>query len=429
MIDLKLPDADGLTLLQQLKKFQPRCKAIIMTGYSTIKTAVEAIKFGASDYIEKPFDDIDLLEKQIDSLLEDNDKTAHETIKSIAHEIGFITGKSEKMEQLLKTAYKVAQKNVNVLIEGETGTGKEVLSRFIHHASPRSQESFIGVNCGAIPESLLESELFGHEKGAFTGATQQRKGLFSIASQGTLFLDEIAEASRSIQVKLLRVLETREFMPVGSDKIFRTNTRLIAATNEDLQEAVKNKKFREDLYYRLNVVHLTIPPLRERKEDIPYLIEHLLQRFPNSNITFSDDALAYLQRYDWPGNIRELANFVTRVVALTDSNQAVITPGDLPISYFAISSHPNIGRTISKKSEESELESYLHRWTNQVLTVFNQKEEISLEEILDQVKDLEAYVGKAFIMKTLKDVEGNRKEAAKRLQITMRKLRYLLNEK
>lgn len=400
-----------------------------MTGYSTIKTAVEAIKFGASDYIEKPFDDIDLLEKQIDSLLEDNDKTAHETIKSIAHEIGFITGKSEKMEQLLKTAYKVAQKNVNVLIEGETGTGKEVLSRFIHHASPRSQESFIGVNCGAIPESLLESELFGHEKGAFTGATQQRKGLFSIASQGTLFLDEIAEASRSIQVKLLRVLETREFMPVGSDKIFRTNTRLIAATNEDLQEAVKNKKFREDLYYRLNVVHLTIPPLRDRKEDIPYLIEHLLQRFPNSNITFSDDALAYLQRYDWPGNIRELANFVTRVVALTDSNQAVITPGDLPMSYFAISSHPNIGRTISKKSEESELESYLHRWTNHVLTVFNQKEEISLEEILDQVKDLEAYVGKAFIMKTLKDVEGNRKEAAKRLQITMRKLRYLLNEK
>lgn len=429
MIDLKLPDADGLTLLQQLKKFQPRCKAIIMTGYSTIKTAVEAIKFGASDYIEKPFDDIDLLEKQIDSLLDDNDRTAHETIKNIAHEIGFITGKSEKMEQLLKTAYKVAQKNVNVLIEGETGTGKEVLSRFIHHASPRSQESFIGVNCGAIPESLLESELFGHEKGAFTGATQQRKGLFSIASQGTLFLDEIAEASRSIQVKLLRVLETREFMPVGSDKIFRTNTRLIAATNEDLQEAVKNKKFREDLYYRLNVVHLTIPPLRERKEDIPYLIEHLLQRFPNSNITFSEDALAYLQRYDWPGNIRELANFVTRVVALTDSNQAVITPSDLPISYFTISSHPNIGRTISKKSEESELESYLHSWTNQVLTVFNQIEKISLEEILDQVKDLETYVGKAFIMKTLKDVEGNRKEAAKRLQITMRKLRYLLNEK
>lgn len=151
------------------------------------------------------------------------------------------------------------------------------------------------------------------------------------------------------------MLETREFMPVGSDKIFRTNTRLIAATNEDLQEAVKNKKFREDLYYRLNVVHLTIPPLRERKEDIPYLIEHLLQRFPNSNITFSDDALAYLQRYDWPGNIRELANFVTRVVALTDSNQAVITPGDLPISYFAISSHPNIGRTISKKVKKANL--------------------------------------------------------------------------
>jgi two-component system NtrC family response regulator len=431
MIDLKLPDADGLSLLQHLKKLQPRCKAIIMTGYSTIKTAVDAIKLGASDYIEKPFDDIDLLEKQVDHLLVSNGTSTHQHIKNLASEVGLIFGQNETMNQLLQTAYKVAKKNVNVLIEGETGTGKEVLSRFIHQASQRSHESFIGVNCGAISESLLESELFGHEKGAFTGATQQRKGLFEISSKGTLFLDEIAEASHTIQVKLLRVLETREFMRVGSESILRTNTRLIAATNENLQEAVQQKKFREDLFYRLNVVHLKIPPLRGRKEDIPLLIDHCLQRYPNIDISFSENAMEVLQNYDWPGNIRELSNFITRIVTLTDSNRTIITADDLPLSNLVTrSSNPvKTMEQINSDKQECLLESYLQKWINEILTVFKQKEGISLEKVLAQVKQLESQVGKAFILQTLKEAHGNRKEAAKRLQITMRKLRYLLNEK
>jgi two-component system NtrC family response regulator len=431
MIDLKLPDADGLSLLQHLKKCQPRCKAIIMTGYSTIKTAVDAIKLGASDYIEKPFDDIDLLEKQVDHLLVANGSSTCENIKNIAGKVGLIFGRNEAMNQLLATAYKVAAKNVNVLIEGETGTGKEVLSRFIHQASGRSHESFIGVNCGAISESLLESELFGHEKGAFTGATQHRKGLFEIASKGTLFLDEIAEASPSIQVKLLRVLETREFMRVGSESILRTNTRLVAATNENLQEAVQQKKFREDLYYRLNVVHLKIPPLRERREDIPLLVDYCLQKHPNIDISFSEQAMEVLQNYDWPGNIRELSNFITRIVTLTDSARSVITAEDLSLpNQFRISSAPEkTMKQVHSVTKENHLESYLQKWVNEIINVFSQKEGISLEEVLGQVKHLESQIGKAFILQTLKEAHGNRKEAAKRLQITLRKLRYLLNEK
>ncbi|MCM3161524.1 sigma-54 dependent transcriptional regulator [Metabacillus litoralis] len=424
MIDLKLPDANGLTLLQNLKQVQPACKVMIMTGYSTIKTAVDAIKLGASDYIEKPFDDIDLLEKQVEKLLESTCFTNQHHIEKIARESGLIVGNSRTMNQLIQTAAKVAGKPVNILIEGETGTGKEVLSRFLHQASDRHQESFIGVNCGALSENLLESELFGHEKGSFTGATQPRKGLFEIASNGTLFLDEIAEASYAIQVKLLRVLETREFMRVGSESMLRTNTRLIAATNEDLKEAVKQKKFREDLFYRLNVVHLIIPPLRERKEDIPLLVQHLLQR-TGTSLSFSNSAIDLLQSYDWPGNIRELSNFVTRAVMLADPNATIIQADDLPIN------HQTKSQVITSKADkqESNLESYLKTWLTETLTTFEQKDEVKLDEVLAQVKELESQVGKSFIMRTLKDTHGNRKEAAKRLQITMRKLRYLLNEK
>lgn len=432
MIDLKLPDSDGLTLLRELKKTQPGCKAVIMTGYSTINTAVEAIKLGACDYIEKPFDDIDLLEKEIDQLFSTTLSSSTQKIHYLANKVGLVIGLNDGLNQLIQTAYKVATKNVNVLIEGETGTGKEVLARFIHEASPRNEEAFIGVNCGAISESLLESELFGHEKGAFTGALQQRKGLFEIASKGTLFLDEIAEASPSIQVKLLRVLETREFMRVGNGSVLHTNTRLIAASNENLLEAVQQKKFREDLFYRLNVVHLKIPSLKERIDDIPLLIQHLLQRHTNTRITFSDEALKILKNYNWPGNIRELSNFVTRVVTLSDSNDGVITPANLPLLNTVVKcDRPN--ETLLKHSKDKKYDQpigvFLQNWMQDILTAFEQKEEINLEGLLTQIKQIESEVGKAFINKTLKDTHGNRKETAKRLQITMRKLRYLLNEK
>lgn len=432
MIDLKLPDSDGLTLLRELKNCQPSCSAIVMTGYSTIHTAVEAMKLGASDYIEKPFDDIDLLEEQVEKLLDVRGSAVDPHIQEIAAKIGLVVGENPEMNQLVQTASIIASKNINVLLEGETGTGKEVLARFIHESSGRAREPFIGVNCGALPEALLESELFGHEKGAFTGAISRRRGLFEITSNGTLFLDEVVEASTAIQVKLLRVLETKEFMRVGSETTFRTNTRLVAASNENLQEAVQNKKFREDLYYRLNVVHLKIPPLRERKEDIPLLLEHLVERETNQTITFSDEALKILQEYSWPGNIRELSNFVKRVIAMSDLSKPIMVPANLPFLLELSEPSSSVNSTQDKPTHpvhENKIEKYLNHWVEKTLLAFEKKEEVDLEEVLSEIKEIESTVGKAFIHRTLKATHGNRKETAKRLQISMRKLRYLMNEK
>ncbi|WP_220359438.1 sigma-54-dependent Fis family transcriptional regulator [Alkalilimnicola ehrlichii] len=233
----------------------------------------------------------------------------------MARSVGFQVGGAPVMRRLASLAYKVADKKINVLIQGQTGTGKEVLARFVHAASNRSGQPFISVNCGALPETLMESELFGHEKGAFTGAGQARRGIFELADGGTLFLDEIGDASPQIQVKLLRALETGEFIRVGGERSVRTDVRVIAATNVDLEEAVKEKSFREDLYYRLNVVRLEIPPLSSRTEDIPQLGEHFLRQY-NPELRFSEAALRVLQGSSWPGNIRELANVIRRAAVL-----------------------------------------------------------------------------------------------------------------
>ncbi|AMM91545.1 sigma-54 dependent transcriptional regulator [Peribacillus simplex] len=422
MIDLKLPDCDGLSLLQHLKQQQPRCKVLIMTGYSTVKTAVDAMKLGASDFMEKPFVDIEVLERQIDNLLNENEYLNQHFIHKLAEESGLIVGESPLMKSLIETAFKVAQKSVNVLIEGETGSGKEVLSRFIHLASPRNHGPFIGINCGAISESLLESELFGHEKGAFTGATQLRKGFFEIAGNGTLFLDEIADASPAIQVKLLRVLETREFMRVGSSGTLRTNARLVAASNENLQQAVDKKKFREDLFYRLNVVTLEIPPLRKRKEDIPLLVRHLIERNGQGDISFSNVAIEKLQQHNWPGNIRELSNVVMRTLTLAD-HKSEITANDLSLtnSQFTHKKEP--------PNETETTENLLEEWRKKLVADFNEKDELMLEEILTEIKQLQSTIGKELVLQALQKTYGNRNEAAKRLQISIRKLRYILNEK
>jgi two-component system NtrC family response regulator len=422
MIDLKLPDCDGLSLLQHLKQLQPRCKVLIMTGYSTVKTAVDAMKLGASDYMEKPFVDIEVLERQIDNLLNENEALNQHFIHKLAGDSGLIVGESPLMKNLIEMAFKVAQKSVNVLIEGETGSGKEVLSRFIHIASPRNHEPFIGINCGAISESLLESELFGHEKGAFTGATQLRKGFFEIAGNGTLFLDEIADASPAIQVKLLRVLETREFMRVGSSVTLRTNARLVAASNENLQQAVDKNKFREDLFYRLNVVTLDIPPLRSRKEDIPLLVSHLVERNGHGDISFSNEAIEKLQQYNWPGNIRELSNVVMRTLTLAD-NKSIITANDISLSNNQITPDKNVSPEIQST------ENLLEEWRKRLVADFNEKDELMLEEILTEIKQLQSTIGKELVMQALQKTYGNRNEAAKRLQISIRKLRYILNEK
>jgi two-component system NtrC family response regulator len=436
LVDLKLPDTNGLDILKAIKEKMPGCRVIIMTGYSTVKSALEAIRLGAEDYIEKPFDDISELETLIDGLFTFPVNRQQTDALRLAEQTGFIVGQSAEMHNLLSLAYKVARKNITVLIEGETGTGKEVLARFLHQASIRQQQPFIGVNCGAFTETLLESELFGHEKGAFTGATQTRKGLFEIASKGTLFFDEIGDASPSIQVKLLRVLETREFMRIGSEQHRHTDARIIAASHVNLHKAVEQGTFREDLLYRLNVVKLSIPPLRERKEDIPHLVQHLIQRYKTNEIIFAPETLAVMEEYDWPGNIRELANVVARALTLADGETKRITPAYLPASIVKPTRISCNTSPVLSHSQESigqglpAFENYLESWKHELLTRWQgSTEQIDFPFIMKQTKELEKRIGQSFVTKALRETLGNQKEAARLLNISVRTLRYLLNEK
>lgn len=425
LIDVKLPDTNGLELLKQLKAVQPSCKAVIMTGYSTVKTAVEAIKKGASDYIEKPFDDIFQLEQTLENLLSSEENAFLPQADKIAGTLGFVIGNNKEMNDLVKLATKIAKKNINVLIEGETGTGKDVLAHFIHQMSLRYDQPFIRINCGAVSETLLESELFGHEKGAFTGAIKQKKGIFEVANNGTLFLDEIGEASQAIQVKLLRVLESGEYMRVGGESIRKTNTRIIAATNKDLGKAVQEKTFREDLLYRLDVVKLRIPPLRKRIEDLPLYLDYFLKKLGATHLTFSDECLLCMKNYAWPGNMRELFNIVKRAVTLADGETNVITTNYLPDKLKT-----NLANDWSCEEEKLEdLEAFLTEWAHHIITLWKQEDQMDLETILSSVKEVENQIGRLFVMKMLKKYAGNRKQTAEALNISMRKLKYILNEK
>jgi two-component system response regulator AtoC len=332
--DLVMPGMDGIELMKGAKEISPHIAVIIITAYGSIPTAIAAMKEGAYDYIEKPFcpEQAELLIRKLvehQRLIEENLALRQRLEERYRFEN--IIAKSHKMQQIFEVVRTVAQSNATVLITGESGTGKELIARAIHNLSPRRGKPFIAVSCAALPESLLESELFGHEKGAFTGAVAQRKGRFELAHKGTLFLDEIGEMSANIQVHLLRVLEEREFTRVGGTETIRSDVRIISATNKDLNEAVMRGEFRDDLYYRLNVVSIQLPPLRERAEDIPLLAQHFLNKFAVENqkgdITFSPDAMDFLMKYEWPGNVRELENATERAVVL--ALNSTITATDL----------------------------------------------------------------------------------------------------
>lgn len=429
-LDVRLPDGNGLEILKDLKSVQPFCKVVVMTGYSTVKTAVEAIKLGAYDFIEKPFDDIGDIEQLTERLLADGTVPSQDYVHDLAARIGCFIGQQEETNQLFSLAYKFAQKNVTVLIEGETGTGKEVLAHFIHEASLRADYPFIGVNCGAISEHLLESELFGHTKGSFTGAAKDRKGFFELADKGTLFLDEIGEASLTTQVKLLRVLETGEFMKVGGETVLRSKARVIAASHVDLHHAVSKGSFREDLLYRLDVVKLTIPPLRKRVHDIPLFIEDYLRRH-GFKLTFTEETLELLMSYNWPGNIRELVNVIKRAVALAEGETSSITPEYLPqkITQHAQGVLETAAAISPAVPKSTGFDSFLDQWQQEIRDMWKSEEITELQLVLDRIKKLETETIQAFIEKSLRKTVGNRKKAVEDLGITMRKLRYYLNEK
>src|SRR5215813_7956254 len=324
IVDLKMDGMDGITLLEKLLGVYPALPVIILTAHGTIASAVEATKKGAYDYLTKPFDPKDLLHRLEKALEVRRLKGEVERLRSLVQEryhFDNIVASSEKMQQILRQVAQIAATDSTVCLYGESGTGKELIARAVHVASRRGSEPFVAINCGAISEGLLENELFGHIKGAYTGADRTKSGLLQQAESGTLFLDEIGELPLSLQVKFLRVLQEREFYPVGASQPTRVDIRLVVATNHDLARAVALGKFREDLYYRVHVVPIFLPPLRERPEDIPLLAQHFLQKFSREMAKevggFTPDALQRLMLYDWPGNVRGLANVVERAVVLS----------------------------------------------------------------------------------------------------------------
>lgn len=340
ILDFKMPGLGGMDVLNEIKGDDPEAIVIVITGYSTIESAVEAMKNGAYDFVPKPFtpDSLRLIARRAlekKKLALENILLRAEVKENLGPKV--IIGKSESMKKVEDLVLKVSPTDSTVLISGDSGTGKELVARAIHHYSRRKDKPFVVVDCGSLVENLFESELFGHVKGSFTGASETKYGRFELANEGTLFFDEIGNISMNIQIKLLRVIQEREITKVGSGQVIKADVRIIAATNKDLQKAVKERTFREDLFYRLSVVPITIPPLRERRKDIPLLANNFLKKYNRmrkKNVkVISDEAMKALVEYDWPGNVRELENAIERGVVLTESE--VIEPKDL--SYYGLS--------------------------------------------------------------------------------------------
>ncbi|MFC1494263.1 sigma-54-dependent transcriptional regulator [Thermodesulfobacteriota bacterium] len=338
LLDIKMPDMDGLSILKKVKSLYPRLNVIMITGYPTIETAINCIKLGAVDYLMKPFrlDDLEASLKKIEKISDTFQEVGISEKEMNGLNIDsfqdFIIGKSRGMKSIFEKVLKVAPTDSTVLITGESGTGKELIAKAIHSYSERRDNEFVAVDCSSLVETLLESELFGHVKGSFTGAFQTKHGLFELANTGTFFFDEVSNLSPKIQAKLLRVIQEREFMKVGDQKKIKLDIRIISASNIDLQESIKHGSFREDLYYRLSVVPLRLPPLRKRKEDIPLLINHFLKKhskkIKRTAPDISPEAMDILIEHNWPGNVRELEHTIERILILEDSE--IIRTRDLP---------------------------------------------------------------------------------------------------
>ncbi|OPX37332.1 MAG: Fis family transcriptional regulator [Desulfobacteraceae bacterium 4484_190.2] len=337
LLDLKMPGMDGLETLKRLKKIMPEAEVIMMTAFATIDTAVQAMKEGAFDYLVKPFDP-DEIEMHIKKIVAHKELVLENILLrqklEEKYQYGEIIGKSGTMQEVFGLITRIAPTDSTVLITGESGTGKELIAQAIHGNSSRCYMPFIAVSCGALPDSLLESELFGYEKGAFTGAEHTKKGRFEMADKGTIFLDEIGDISFKTQVDLLRVLQQKEFRRLGGEEVIKVDVRILAATNRDLQKAIRENRFREDLYYRLNVISIHVPPLRERKEDIPLLVETFIRRYcmemNKEKLKIAPTALKLLLDYDWPGNVRELENVIERALVIGQGKE--IAADDLPFS-------------------------------------------------------------------------------------------------
>jgi two-component system response regulator PilR (NtrC family) len=396
--DLRMPRMDGIGLLAGIRERNPDLPLIMVTAYASSESTIQAMRLGADDYITKPFrvSEIRLVvEKALARVARAERDCASEPATAEEPELKGIIGRSPTMVELYKVISKIAGLDSTVLITGESGTGKELVARTIHYASPRSDRPFLAINCAAIPEQLLESELFGHVKGAFTGAVSQKVGLLEVAHRGTVFLDEIAEMSPSLQVKLLRFLQWRTFRQVGGTEDLEVDVRLIAATNRDLARAIAEGRFRDDLYYRLNVIPIHVPPLRERREDIPLLANSLLAQFSlrqhRGIVSISQDAMEALIRYHWPGNVRELENVIERAVALEGGDQ--LTPASLP-------------QEIRNGGERPAR-----------LAVDLPPEGIELESMVSGLE-------KALLLRALERSGGTHKRAAELLRISLRSFRY-----
>jgi len=357
-VDIRMPGLDGLDALSRLRERAPDTAVIVMTAHGSIRTAVEAMQRGAYDYLTKPFDNDEVL------LLVERARAARALAREVVAlrtglqevwEFGALVGQSARMQAVYKTIGRIAGTDVTVLLQGESGTGKEVVARAIHHYSRRAGKPFVAVSCAAIPAALLESELFGHERGAFTDAHQRRLGKFELAQGGTLYLDEVGDLHPELQPKLLRVLQEREFERVGGETPIRVDVRVVAATNRDLEALMRAGRFREDLFYRLNVVSLTLPPLRERPEDIPFLVDHFLAKYAPAlgERALSAEALERLQGYAWPGNVRELENVIQHAMVMATGG--VILPEHLPIAASPAGPRARAGtleQLIAEKLEE-----------------------------------------------------------------------------